>query len=168
MTISAKVYVAGHLRCECHVDVDGLAVQQLVSVLQCGHLDLWREGVPVVHQAAQNVLPQVGLQLLQHPLNAAPHGHARRLVLHKTHMQTHTQNLLEELACCAAHAVLSTQHLRACCQPVGKDCPHYPAQQTMGAVQWLPCNRMHTCLCRACQQCAGCVSQKRFIAQHAV
>ena len=57
-------------------------MQQRSAVVECSHLDLGAEGVPVVDQAAQDVLPQVGLQLLQHPLNAAPHCHTGRMVLH--------------------------------------------------------------------------------------
>ena len=50
-----------HLRGERHVDVDSLTMQQLVAVRQRSHLNLRRESVPVVHHAAQHVLPQVVL-----------------------------------------------------------------------------------------------------------
>lgn len=59
---------------ESHVNVDSLAMQQLIAGHQSRHLKLWGEGVAVVDQSAQNVLPQVVLQLLQHSLDAAPHG----------------------------------------------------------------------------------------------
>ena len=54
-----------HLRGERHVDVDSLTMQQLVAIRQRRHLNLRRESVPVVHHAAQHVLPQVVLELLQ-------------------------------------------------------------------------------------------------------
>lgn len=67
---------------ERHVNVDSLAMKQLIAMRQSSHLDLWREGVPIVHQAGKDVLPQIGLQFLQHPLNGVPDCHARHVVLH--------------------------------------------------------------------------------------
>ena len=67
-----------------HVNVDSLAVQEhgILAQSQGSHLDLGGEGVAVVHQAGEAVLPQVGLQLLQHALDAAPDGHRALWGLH--------------------------------------------------------------------------------------
>lgn len=58
-------------------------MQQLVAVAEGLHLQLGAEGVAVVHQAREDVLVQVVLQLLQHALDAAPDGLARSGTLQK-------------------------------------------------------------------------------------
>ena len=62
---------------EGHIDVDSLAVQELLATAEGSHLNVRGEGVAVIHEAAQDVLPQVVLQLLQHPLDAPTHRRPR-------------------------------------------------------------------------------------------
>ena len=67
---------------EGHVDVDSLAVQQLVAAHESRHFQLHAEGVAVVDEAREDVLVQVVLQLLKHALDAASDGLACCASLH--------------------------------------------------------------------------------------
>ena len=67
---------------EGHVNVDCLAMQQLIAAHKSRHLQLHAEGVAVVDQACEDVLVQIVLQLLQHALDAASDGLACRASLH--------------------------------------------------------------------------------------
>ena len=106
-----KAEVCTDLSGEGHINVNSLAVEQFIAGLQSSHLNLRGKSVPIIYQAAENVLPQVVLQFLQHPLDATSHCISSNLALQHSyyisiklvHMAKYAQYCM--LTFCIEHSI---------------------------------------------------------------